>query len=67
MCRAGCSDWALGCSAILVAAEEKGLVAQPGGPSSWLKSYLSSMSNAMVHTGLCQQLLTVTDGFLCRA
>lgn len=36
----------------------KGLVAQPGGPSSWLKSYLSSMSNAMVHTGLCQQLLT---------
>lgn len=36
----------------------KRTVAQPGGPSSWLKSYPLSMSNARVHTGLCQQLLT---------
>ena len=28
--------------------EEKGPVAQPGGPSSWLNSYQSSMNNATV-------------------
>lgn len=50
-----------------VAAEEEGLGAQPGGPSSWLKSYPSSMNSAMVHPGLCQQLFTEADGFLCRA